>query len=53
MRPRNVCVLGGTGFVGTHLCSSLARSGYRVSVLTRSVERAKGLQVVPSIRLGF
>jgi NADH dehydrogenase len=51
MRSRNVCVLGGSGYVGTHLCSGLARSGHRITVLTRSVERAKHLRVLPSVKL--
>lgn len=51
MRLRKVCVLGGSGFVGTHLCSALARGGQQVTVPTRSVERAKHLRVMPSVRL--
>jgi uncharacterized protein YbjT (DUF2867 family) len=51
MRSRDVCILGGSGFVGTHLCSSLARSGHRITVLTRSVERAKALRVLPALKL--
>jgi len=51
MRSRNICVLGGSGYVGTHLCSTLVRSGHPVTVLTRSVERAKHLRVLPSLKL--
>ena len=51
MRSRNVCVLGGTGFVGTHLCSSLARAGHRVTILTRDPERGRHLRVLPAVRL--
>jgi NADH dehydrogenase len=51
MRSRNVCILGGSGFVGTHLCASLARAGHRVTVLTRDAERAKHLRVMPSVRV--
>jgi uncharacterized protein YbjT (DUF2867 family) len=51
MRSRSICILGGSGYVGTHLCAALAREGYRVTVLTRSVERAKHLRVLPSVRL--
>jgi NADH dehydrogenase len=49
MRSRNVCVLGGSGFVGTHLCSSLARAGHRIAVLTREVDRARHLRVLPAV----
>lgn len=49
MRPRKVCVLGGSGFVGTHLCTALADAGYRVTVPTRDPERARHLRVVPAL----
>ena len=48
MAARNVCVLGGSGFVGTHLCSALVRAGHLVTVLTRDPERAKHLRVLPA-----
>ena len=51
MRPRTVCVLGGSGFVGSHLCPALAGAGYRVTVLSRDPERARHLRVVPAIRV--
>jgi uncharacterized protein YbjT (DUF2867 family) len=51
MRSRSICILGGSGYVGTHLCSALVRSGHRVTVLTRRVERAKHLAVLPSLKL--
>lgn len=51
MQPRSTCVLGGTGFVGTHLCSSLVRAGHTVTVLTRSATRARHLGVLPQLKL--
>ena len=36
-----VAVLGGSGFVGRHVCHALASAGYRVRVATRDRERAK------------
>ena len=36
-----VCVLGGSGFIGRHVCHALAAAGYRVRVATRDRERAK------------
>jgi NADH dehydrogenase len=51
MRSRNVCVLGGSGFVGTHLCSSLVRAGHGVTLLTREVDRARHLQVLPALKV--
>src|SRR5882672_2497582 len=41
MEITTVAVLGGSGFVGRHLCHALAAEGYRVRVATRDRERAK------------
>ncbi|WJW75367.1 complex I NDUFA9 subunit family protein [Thiohalobacter sp. IOR34] len=48
---RQICVIGGTGFLGRHLCNRLADAGYRVRVPTRRVVRHRELQVHPNIRL--
>ena len=37
----DVCVLGGSGFVGRHVCHQLVARGYRVTVPTRDRERVK------------
>jgi len=44
-------VLGGSGFVGTHLCSALARDGWRITVPTRDPARARHLGPIPSLKL--
>lgn len=41
MEITTVAVLGGSGFVGRHVCHALAAGGYRVRVATRDRERAK------------
>ena len=41
MEITTVVVLGGSGFVGQHVCHALAAEGYRVRVATRDRERAK------------
>lgn len=51
MKILKVCVLGGSGFIGRHLCEHLAARGYRVQVLTRSAERAKDLTMLPTVEL--
>lgn len=43
-----VCVLGGSGFVGGHVCHQLVSRGYRVSVPTRHRESAKNLITLPT-----
>lgn len=47
----NVCVLGGTGFVGTAIINRLAQEGHWVRVPTRHPERHAQLQVLPTVRL--
>ena len=49
MEITSVCVLGGSGFVGRHVCQQLAARGYRVRVPTRSRERAKELILLPTV----
>lgn len=46
-----VCVIGGSGFVGRHICHRLAAQGYRVRVPTRDPERAKQLIPLPTVEL--
>jgi uncharacterized protein YbjT (DUF2867 family) len=45
---KKILVLGGTGFVGRHLCKELVRLQYRVTVPTRSISKAQAVQTVPS-----
>jgi uncharacterized protein YbjT (DUF2867 family) len=51
MRKLNICMLGGTGFVGTRLAARLSDEGHRVTVLSRDRERHKELRVVPSVEV--
>ncbi len=51
MRPLSITVLGGTGFVGTHLASRLIRAGHRVQVLSHNRERHRALLVLPGLEL--
>lgn len=51
MSIRKVCVLGGTGFVGRHLCSELSRRKVQMRVLTRRRERRRDLIVIPGLEL--
>lgn len=51
MHITTVCVLGGSGFVGRHVCHRLAALGYRVRVPTRDRERAKQLILLPTVEV--
>jgi uncharacterized protein YbjT (DUF2867 family) len=46
-----ICVLGGTGFVGTELVTRLASQGHRVRVPTRLLSRGNHLRVLPTVEL--
>jgi NADH dehydrogenase len=50
-RPMNLCVLGGTGFVGTELVERLVREGHWVRVPTRSEGRGDRLRVLDCVEL--
>jgi uncharacterized protein YbjT (DUF2867 family) len=49
--PETLLILGGSGFVGRHLCAGLIRAGYGARVLTRNRERNKALLVLPGLEL--
>ncbi len=46
-----VLVLGGTGFIGRHVCEKLAAAGHRITVPTRRVATAKHIQMLPRLDL--
>ena len=46
---RNVLVLGGSGFLGRHICEKLQRAGYNITVPTRRVSNAQGVQHLPRL----
>jgi uncharacterized protein YbjT (DUF2867 family) len=49
--PRNILLLGGSGFIGKQLAYTLANRGWRVSVPCRRPHRHRALLVHPNIRL--
>jgi NADH dehydrogenase len=51
MQVTTVCLFGGSGFVGRHICHQLAAQGYRARVPTRDRERAKQLLLLPTVEL--
>lgn len=51
MTQQQICIIGGTGFVGHHLIHRLTRAGYRVRVPTRRRERHRDLLVNPRVEL--
>jgi NADH dehydrogenase len=51
MKPLSVCILGGTGFLGTRLTARLLKDSHRVTVLSRDRELHKHLLVLPGLML--
>jgi NADH dehydrogenase len=51
MRPLSICILGGTGFIGTRLVARLLNDGHRITVLTRNREQHRDLRVLPGLFL--
>ena len=46
---KKILVLGGTGFVGAHVCEKLVRDGWHVTVPTRVRRNAQHLQHLPPL----
>jgi uncharacterized protein YbjT (DUF2867 family) len=46
-----IIVLGGSGFIGSHVCEKLAKAGHSITVPTRRVDSAKHLQMLPRLEL--
>jgi uncharacterized protein YbjT (DUF2867 family) len=51
MKFLSICILGGTGFLGTRLVARLIKDGHRVTVLSRDREQHKHLLVLPGLTL--
>ena len=45
-----IIVLGGTGFIGRHICEKLVRAGHEVTVPTRKLENAREIQMLPRLQ---
>lgn len=50
IQPR-VLILGGTGFLGRHVCEKLTRIGCRMTVITRRASQAAAIQSMPKVRV--
>jgi NADH dehydrogenase len=51
MNEGSILVLGGAGFVGRHVVDRLVAAGYKVIVPTRRFDRARFLQVLPTVTI--
>ncbi len=46
-----IIVLGGSGYIGSHVCEKLTAAGHSVTMSTRRVASAKHLQMLPRLEL--
>ncbi|MEP7041557.1 MAG: complex I NDUFA9 subunit family protein [Dokdonella sp.] len=51
MKPLKLVILGGTGFVGSHLVPRLQRDGHAITLLSRNREKHRELGVLPRVRV--
>ena len=51
MKPLNIVILGGTGFVGSRLVPRLHADGHSITVLSRNREKHRELGVLPRVRV--
>jgi NADH dehydrogenase len=51
MAAQQIVILGGTGFVGSHLVPRLAADGHRITLLSRNREQRRALGVLPNVRV--
>ena len=47
MKPQRIVILGGTGFVGSHLVPRLHADGHTITILSRNRELHRELGVLP------
>jgi uncharacterized protein YbjT (DUF2867 family) len=48
---KKILILGGTGFVGRHLCEKLIEAQYEVTVVTRRSSNARNLLMLPMLQI--
>ena len=51
MRHESILVIGGSGFIGSHIVAQLVATGRKVIVPTRRYDRARHLLVLPTVQI--
>lgn len=51
MQIKDICILGGSGFVGSAIIAALQKNGYNIRVLTRKLSHAHHLKLLPNVVL--
>ncbi|GLR27235.1 complex I NDUFA9 subunit family protein [Limnobacter litoralis] len=50
-RPKNILIIGGSGFLGQSVCNQLAAQGHRLTVPTRRLDKGKHLSMLPTCQV--
>lgn len=50
MAYKKVLLIGGSGFIGTHLCKALAGSGKEITLLSKNTNKIKKLEFSGKIK---
>jgi uncharacterized protein YbjT (DUF2867 family) len=51
LKAKRLVVLGGSGFVGSHLLPRLAKDGHRILLLSRNREQRRAMGVLPGVHI--
>ncbi len=51
MKPKKICIIGGTGFVGSAIVNRLSKQKHQIKVFTRHPERNRHLKLLPGVTL--
>ena len=51
LKYKNICILGGSGFVGQHIVSKLSKSPVNIKVISRHRERHRDLLVMSNVKV--
>ncbi len=51
MNKHRICLLGGTGFVGSQLCQKLVKQGHSLKLLCRRPDERRHLALLPNVSL--
>ena len=51
MNPKKICIIGGTGFVGSALANRLSKQKHQIKIFSRCPERNRHLKLLPGVTL--
>ncbi|MFK5894771.1 MAG: complex I NDUFA9 subunit family protein [Pseudomonadota bacterium] len=51
MNPKKICIIGGTGFVGSALVNRLSKNKHQIKVFSRHPQRNRHLKLLPGVTI--